>query len=121
MTIYIFGIFFVLAGLLLLFSPDFLFEFLDKNVKELWFYVTAIVVRFILGGFLVYYSASSNYPLAISILGWFIVAAAVVLLVMGRKNFEKLVSRVILIFRPYGRIAGLFSIAFGAFLLYAFV
>ncbi len=123
MTIFIlfFGVLLVLAGFLLILNPDFFFGFLNENVEKLWIYVGAVIVRIIFGGLLIYSSSYSKFPLIVSILGWMMVIAAVILLVMGRKNFEKLVLRVISIFKPYGRIGGLFSVGFGSFLIYAFI
>jgi len=119
--IYIFGVLLVFAGFLLILNSDFFFRFLNKNVEKLWIYVAAVIVRIIFGGILIYSSSYSKFPLVISILGWMIVIAAVILLVIGRKNFEKLVLWVISVFKPYGRIGGLFSVGFGSFLIYAFI
>ncbi len=119
--IYMFGILLVFAGFLLVLDSDFFFRFLNKNVEKLWIYVLAIIVRIIFGGLLIYSSSYSKFPLVISILGWMIVIAALILLFIGRDNFEKLVLRVISIFKPYGRIGGLFSVGFGSFLVYAFI
>ena len=119
--IYMFGILLVFAGFLLILDSDFFFRFLNKNVEKLWIYVLAIIVRIIFGGLLIYSSSYSKFPLVISILGWMIVIAALILLFIGRDNFEKLVLRVISIFKPYGRIGGLFSVGFGSFLVYAFI
>jgi len=118
--IYIFAVLLVLAGFLLIINPDFFFSFLDKNVDKLWIYVASVIVRIIFGGLLLYSSSYSKFPLVISILGWMIVITAVILFLVGRKNFEKLVLWVISIFKPYGRFGGLFSVGFGSFLIYAF-
>ena len=109
------------AGLLLVIQPDFIFNFLSKNSEKLWVYVTAIVVRLFFGGILIYAASFSKFPLVISILGWLILIAAVILLVIGRKRFETLVLWVTSKFKPYGRIAGVFSLGFGIFLIYAFM
>ncbi len=119
--IHIFGVILVFAGLLLIINSDFFFGFLNKNAEKLWTYVLAVIVRIVFGGLLIYSSSYSNFPLVISILGWMIIIAALILLAIGRNNFEKLVLRVISIFKPYGRISGLFSVGFGSFLIYAFI
>ncbi|MEE8058948.1 MAG: hypothetical protein V3T17_14100 [Pseudomonadales bacterium] len=121
MLICFFGVLLVLAGFFLIINPDFFFGFLNKNVDKLWVYIGAVIVRIIFGGLLIYSSHLSKFPLAISILGWMILMVAVILLVIGRKKFEKLVLWVISVFKPYGRIGGLFSVGFGSLLIYAFI
>ncbi len=119
--IYLLGGFLTLAGLLLVVQPELIFNFLSKNIQKLWIYITAVVVRLIFGGLLIYMADFSNFPLVISILGWIMIIAAVVLLAIGRKTFEKLVLWVMVKFKPYGRIVGVFSLGFGMFLIYAFI
>lgn len=119
--IYLFGVFLILAGFLIIIKPDLLFNLIAKNVDRLWMHVAAVATRIILGGVLIYSAEFSRFPLAISILGWITLIVAVILLVMGRGNFERLISWVIPVFKPYARIAGLLSAGFGGFLIYAFI
>lgn len=118
--IYFFAGLIVLAGLLLIVNPDFFFNFLNKNSGKFWIYLAAIVVRIIIGVLLIVTSGYSKFPLVISVLGWIVVLAAIILLAIGRRKFEKMVSWIISIFKPYGRIGGLFSVAFGLLLIYAY-
>ena len=118
--IYIFGVLLVLLGFLIFINLGF-FISINKYAGNLWAYAGRIILGSVFGGLLIYSSSFSKFPLAISILGWVIVIAAVILLAIGRENFEKLVVWVISIFKPFGRIGGLFSVGIGSFLIYAFI
>ncbi len=116
----IFGIFLILSGISLFFAPDLLFDFLDNYKGHLSVYILAIAVRIGLGILLLKFAHTSTYPLAIKILACFFIIAAVVFVFIGHENFQALIAYVIPVFKPYTRIVGLLSIAFGGFFLYAF-
>jgi hypothetical protein len=40
---------------------------------------------------------------------------------MGRRNFNRLMSWALSLSKPFGRVGGVVAVAFGAFLIYAFV
>lgn len=61
-----------------------------------------------------------EFPFAIEALGWLSIVAAVVLIFMGRRNFHRLMLWALSLSKPFGRVAGVFAMAFGAFLMYAF-
>ncbi|NNC99050.1 MAG: hypothetical protein HKN85_02595, partial [Gammaproteobacteria bacterium] len=55
------------------------------------------------------------------IIGWVALAAALILTLIGPRNFSRLMIWALSFAKPYGRIAGGMAVAFGAFLLYAFI
>lgn len=63
----------------------------------------------------------SRFPLVIEIIGWLSIITAAVFALIGRKNFLRLMNRVISLAKPYGRMGGMFAIGFGGFLIYAFI
>ena len=101
-------------------DPEIIFGFLMKGGEKLGVYIAAIAVRLILGFFLIKTASTSRHPLVIRILGYLFVVAALVIIFMGRENFEDLISVVLVEFRPLGRFGGLLSMAFGGFLVYSF-
>ena len=119
--IIIFGSLILLAGLLLVVNPNIVFGFLQNNDDNLAIQVIAVSVRLIIGILLIKQSNVSRYPLAIEVIGWIFVIAGIFLAVIGRGRFRQLMSWVLTKFKAYGRIAGGIAMAFGGFLIYAFL
>lgn len=111
----------LLVGVLIVINPEWIFGALRSRVDLPGTHVAAVVVRLILGYILIQVAGLSKFPLVIEILGWISIFAAVVLALMGRKNFKRLMSWAINLVKPLGRVAGVAAAAFGAFLIYAFV
>lgn len=120
-SIIIFGSLILVAGVLLLRSPEIVFGFIRDNIENTAIHVVAVVVRLIFGILLITQSSLSRFPLGIEVLGWVFVVAGFSLAVIGRNRFRKLVSWVLRNLKPFGRLAGVIAIAFGGFLVYAFV
>ena len=119
--IIIFGALMLLAGITIIINPDSIFGLIKNNIEKLMLQITAIVVRLVLGALFIYYSGISKYPLAIEILGWLFIFAAVILTVIGRNNFMRVISWLLPLTKPLGRVAGVFAVCFGAFVIYAFI
>ena len=120
-VIIIFGVLVLLAGIVIVINPDVIFGFLRKHLDKLELYVLAIVIRLVLGGLLIYQSNISKFPLIIEILGWLSIVGAIVLAIIGRRNFKRMWSWVLSFGKAFYWISGVFASAFGAFLIYAFV
>ena len=119
--IIIFGSLILLAGVLLLINPEIIFGFLGRNIENPAIQMIAVLVRLIIGALLVTQSSQSRFPLAIEVLGWILILAGISLAVIGQAKFRKLMSWVLTKFKAVGRIAGVVAIAFGGFLIYAFI
>lgn len=120
-AILVFAALTLLAGIVIVFNPEAIFGFLRGNLDQPALQVMAVVVRLILGVLLLTQAGLSKFPLIIELLGWLSIVAAVILAVVGRKNFKRLMGWAMNSMMPYARIGGLFAAAFGAFLIYAFV
>ena len=116
-----FGIMIATAGVVLLIAPALLWNFLEQNKGKPWILALAIGVRIILGLLLILSASESRFPLVIQVLGWVAIAAAVILAMMGKTRFEKLMEWVLRSVKPFARIGGLVAIAFGYFIAYAFL
>lgn len=116
-----FGVLILLSGAMILLNPDPVFGLFRRHGESSGFHVMAVVVRLILGIALVRYAAESKYPLALQILGWLSLVAAMVLAVMGRTRFKRLLTWALSFTSPLARIAGFFGMVFGGFLIYAVV
>jgi hypothetical protein len=119
--IIIFGALTLLAGIIIIINPENIFGLFNKHTEKLELQILAIVVRLILGALLIYQSGASKYPLVIEIIGWLSIVAAIFFTVMGRNNFNRLISWALSLAKPVGRVGGVLAVCFGAFLIYAFV
>ncbi|MEW8659112.1 MAG: hypothetical protein AB2603_12390 [Candidatus Thiodiazotropha endolucinida] len=120
-VIILFGALILIAGLIILFSPEIVLGYLKDKQKRPGLHILAVVGRLILGILLISQAAQAKFPLIIEILGWLSVIAAVVLTVIGRKGFRSLMSWSLSIAKTYNRVGGLLASAFGVFLIYAFL
>ena len=121
LLIIIFGFLTLLAGIVIVINPEVIFGFLRNNLDKLALHILAVVVRLVLGALLIYQSNISEFPFVIEVIGWISIVAAIFLAVIGRRNFNRLMSWALSLSKPFGRVGGVLAVAFGAFLIYAFV
>ncbi|MFC1494044.1 hypothetical protein ACFL6W_02080 [Thermodesulfobacteriota bacterium] len=119
--ILIFGILVLLGGLIILIKPDYIISIFRKFKNSFGFHFIAVIARIILGIALITGSCNSKYPLILQILGWFTLAAALVLGLMGRKRFIKMIEWTVELSQTCKRIMGFFGILFGCFIIYAVI
>jgi hypothetical protein len=108
-----------IAGIVMVFNPDTLFNPIRKRYTAPGMHVLAVLLRIILGIALVSCAPASRYPILIQIIGWITLLAALVLGVMGRANFKHLVAWALGMPGSFLRVGGLVAAFFGAFLIYA--
>jgi hypothetical protein len=121
LLIIIFGALTLFAGIVIVINPEVIFGFLRNNLDKLVLHILAVVIRLVLGALLIYQSNISKFPFVIEVIGWLSIVAAIFLAVMGRRNFNRLMSWALSLSKPFGRVGGILAVAFGAFLIYAFV
>jgi hypothetical protein len=121
LLIILFGALTLLAGIVIVINPEVIFGFLRNNLDKLAVHILAVVVRLIIGVLLIYQSSISKFPFTIEVIGWLSIVAAIIIAVMGRRNFNRLMSWALSLSKPFGRVGGVFAAAFGAFLIYAFI
>ena len=110
----------MLAGVVIVVIPGIIVGYLQLNLDKLAIHVQSVVVRLIVGALLIHQSDLSRYPLVIEMLVCHSIVAALSLVVMGRRNYLRLMSWALILLKPYGRIGGIVAAAFGGFLIYAF-
>ncbi|MDH3375585.1 MAG: hypothetical protein OEQ39_01275 [Gammaproteobacteria bacterium] len=118
-VILIFGILIMLIGAIILVKPETVLGILRDHFDVLTIHVLAVVVRIILGVALISYAGQSKYPIVLEVLGWISLAAALVLGVIGRSNFKRLMKWTLDLASSYSRVGGFFAVLFGSFLVYA--
>jgi len=116
-----FAVLTLLAGIIIVINPEVIFGFLRNHLDKLALHILAVLVRLALGVLLITQSSASRFPFVIEIIGYLSIVAAIILAVMGRRNFNRLMSWALSLLKPFGRVGGVLAAAFGAFLIYAFV
>lgn len=119
--IIIFGVAVFLVGAVIVANPESLFGLLRNNIEKPLLHILAVVVRLVLGAILISQAAASRYPLVIEIIGWLSVTAALVFAVIGRGRFQQVMNWALGLATPLDRVGGVAAMAFGAFLVHAFV
>ena len=119
--IIIFGVLTLLAGIVIIINPEAIFGFLRNNLDKLAVHILAVVARLVIGVLLIYQSSVSKFPFVIEVIGWLSIVAAIIMAVMGRRNFNRLMLWALALSKPLGRVGGVLAVSFGAFLIYAFV
>ena len=120
LIIKLFGILLLLAGISLLINPEFIIGWIEENMENISLYISAIVVRLVFGILFLAAARESKHPGIIKIFGYVFIIAAIILFLIGQGSFQNFINSVIPEFKPFARIIGLLSIAFGGFLFYAF-
>lgn len=118
-AILVFGGLTLIAGVIILFQPETIFGILRRNLDAVSLHILAVAVRVLLGAALILYASESKYPLTLEILGWVSLVAAVVLGLISRSNFRRLMKWALGLSSSYGRIGGGVAVLFGGFLIYA--
>ncbi len=116
-----FGAIIALIGLLLCVRPAWIHNFLAKYGEQSSLHIVAVISRLVLGAALVLTASMSQYPLIMYWLGWLTVMAAIGLALIGGERFARLLAWAQGLTARYGRIVGVLAIAFGVFLLRAYV
>lgn len=119
--IVIFGGLIVIPGIGMLIKPDFIFDYLKRESDNYKLHIFAIAVRLIIGFLLIYFADQSEYPVAMEAVGWFVIIAGIALILIGHKNFGKLIDWAVTFLRPFRYVAGFLAILLGVLLIYAFL
>lgn len=116
----IIGLIFILSGISILFDPGLLFNWLETNKDQTFLYTSAIVSRIVLGVLLIVSSKESRYPFLISLMGFLILIAGLLFILIGHSGFADFMTTVLGWLDPYTPLSGIIVSAFGGFLFYAF-
>jgi hypothetical protein len=121
LVIILFGALTFLAGIIILLKPEIIFGYLYKNIEKPILHIFAVVIRIVLGLFMILESNVSKFPQIIELIGWISIIAAILLGIIGRRYFVSLMNWALSLSEPFARIGGIFAMGFGAFLVYAFI
>ena len=118
-VIILFGLLIAALSLIILFRPKASMNYFNENAGALSLYISAVFVRIGMGIVLILYADQSRYPEAFEIIGAIFLAAGVILGLIGRNRFEKLVRWAMGLFGKMASVAGLLGLVFGLFFIHA--
>ena len=101
------------------YTPGKLLMFVNGAIEKDWGIHLAVIARLLLGAALIISAPDSRFPLTFEILGWIAIAAAVIVLLLGRERLRNFLGWFERFSRTAIRLWLLFGVAFGAFLIYA--
>ena len=117
--IILFGLLIISIAGLMAVRPKLFADKLMQSVGSVWIHVLAAAVRIVMGLALVLYAEQSRFPLTLHIIGWIAIVAGVIIALVPHTKFTRLIRWVFERFAPYTRIAAVFAVLFGGFLIYA--
>jgi len=121
LLIIVFGALTFLVGIVISVNPELIIGFLQKQLGKAELHVLNVVLRVVFGVLLISQSSISKFTVVIEVIGWFCIAIAITLTLMGRKRFNNLISWALSLIETHSRVGGVLVMTFGAFLIYAFV
>ena len=121
LIILLFGLAIVGTGVLMVWKPPLMLEFLRRHAGSSHLHQLAIVVRLVLGIVLTGYASQSRFPMLLGILGGLSIAAAIVIAVLPCHRYEQLVRWAVERFEGYVRPASALVILFGLILVVAVI
>lgn len=121
-TVVLFGVFFILAGVLMLFAPKRARAILRKAGSTNFINYAEITIRMIPAAGLILYADFSRYPDIFKIFGWFMLLTSVVLYFVPRRIHHGFSLRAADMLKPlYFQLISPFSFLFGAVVIYCVV
>jgi len=118
-VIILFGLLITVLSLFILIKPKVALDYMSANAGSLGLYISAIAFRVGMGVVLILYADQSRYPAAFEIIGALFLAAGVILALIGRNRFERLVSWAMGFFGKIAWVGGLLGMVFGLFFIHA--
>ncbi|WDE09399.1 hypothetical protein [Thalassomonas haliotis] len=109
----------LLAGFVIVFKADLLFQYLEKHAADPALHLLAVAFRLILGLLLLLVAENSKFPLVVALIGYLAIIAAVILLLIGRQKFSRLILGFLPEAKKWHPLGGLLATFFAVFLFYA--
>ncbi|WDD96584.1 hypothetical protein [Thalassomonas actiniarum] len=107
------------TGIVIVFRPNDFFQFLEKHTADPLLHLVAVFFRLILGVLLLFVAEKTKFPLVIAFVGALAITAAIILLIIGRRKFSRLMLWFLSRAKKWHPFGGLLAMAFAAFLFYA--
>lgn len=115
-----FAMFIGAFGVVITILPSPIFGFLGRFKHLFLFHFLAVAVRFLFGAALLYTAGQTKLPEVVQILGYISIAAGIVLMLIGRNRFIRLIAWVARLTPLVHVVVGLVTVAFAVLVLYAY-
>lgn len=120
--IIVFGLFFIIIGMLMLFKPKIARATLRKAGSTIFINYAEITLRMIPATALIVYSDLSMFPEAFKIFGWFMLFTSFVLYFVPKKLHHNFSNKAADLLKPlYFQLISPFSFIIGAILIYCVI
>ncbi len=113
----LFGAFICLAGLVMLISPQ-KFKDVMNNIADQTLFLSAVIVRIIIGAILLLEAPNLKFTPVIEIIGSIILIAAFILLLIGPKRLRRMIDWFLKLSDNFYRFWSIPAFAFGGFLIF---
>ncbi|QBA64969.1 hypothetical protein [Muriicola soli] len=115
-----FGIFLITVGFLMLLTPNRIWRILNKAASTPLIHFGELSLRMIPAAGLIIYAPHSTFPDILQILGWFMLATSIILMLLPRAWHYAYAQKCANMLSPYTiRLIAPLSFAFGGFVLFA--
>lgn len=119
-TVFLFGLFIILCGFLMLFKPQKARTILRLFASTNLINYTEITLRMLIGIAIIIYSAFCKHPSLFNVFGWFLFVTAIILFLVPRKIHHRFSLKSAEIIKPsYFRLISPFAFLFGGFIIYS--
>ncbi len=119
-VVVLFGVFLIGVGILMLFAPITVWEYIRKAGSTNFINYFEITVRMIPAAAMVIYADLSRFPIAFKLLGWFMIATSLVLYLVPRRLHHRYALWCADLLKPaLIRLTSPFSILFGCAVIYS--
>ena len=120
-VIILFGLLIAVLSLYVTFRPKAALQFVSNRAGSIGLYILAIVARIGMGLVLVLYAEQSRFTHVLEFLGYLFIGAGVILALIGRSRFERLVIWAMDRFAKFTWVSGPLGLILGLFLVYAVI
>ena len=113
------GVLLIIAGIIMMIRPSILIDFMKKYHTSFLLQLFASLFRILIGIVMYMVASESRFPLTFEYVGILVIIVGVIILIIPPSKFGSFISRVIDLFSPYIRVASIFAVAIGAWMIYA--
>lgn len=114
----VFGLLVVLVGVFAVVRPTLLLRIARRVTVGTWLRFTAFLIRSMLGVFLILVAPSTDFPLAMKVIGSLLIVSGVAVLLMSNSGVQRLLDWALRLGPSFIIVGGIVGILFGAFLIY---
>ncbi len=115
---YLFSLFTLFTGIIIVLKPDSVYQRLGTYSRTPGIHIIAVLVRAVIGIALLFSATGSKFPVIFQVIGWASLISAVVMILIGRDRFKRLIAWAVNVSSCYKRLGGFLAILFGGFLFY---